>query len=116
MKINQIQKHIEWEKYYFNKFNWNEINFYKDNKLSEDFIREFQNNINWELVSQYQQLSEDFIREFYNRVDWYYISAYKKLSEDLTKEFQDKINWIMYFCSKYYIKGLNTHHYTNSID
>ena len=55
--------------------NWNYISKYQ--KLSEDFIREFQNKINWHWISHYQNLSEDFIREFKNKVDWHWISHYQ---------------------------------------
>ena len=48
-------------------------------KLSENFIREFQDKIDWYWISENQTLSENFIREFQNKVDWYYISANQKL-------------------------------------
>ena len=43
-------------------------------KLSENFIREFKDNIDWNSISQYQKLSEDFIREFKNKINWNSIS------------------------------------------
>ena len=73
------------------KVYWNSISTYQ--KLSEDFIREFQDKIDWYWISQYQKLSEDFIREFQNEVYWGYISAYHKLSEDFIREFQNKVEW-----------------------
>ena len=66
--------------------NWNKIS--ETQKLSEDFIREFQYNIDWYLVSQYQKLSEDFIKEFRDRVDWKCITTHQILSEDFIREFQ----------------------------
>jgi hypothetical protein len=62
-------------------------------KLSEDFIREIQDKVDWECISRQQKLSEEFIREFQNKVDWYYIRKYQKLSED----------FIIEFCSPYQI-------------
>ena len=41
--------------------------------LTEDFIREFADNVWWGNISEYQHLSEDFIREFKDRIDWFYI-------------------------------------------
>ncbi|KAF8766573.1 hypothetical protein HNY73_019622 [Argiope bruennichi] len=73
------------------KFNWKLISEYQ--KLSEDFIREFQYKVNWKLISEYQKLSEDFIREFRNKVDWGNISYHQKLSEDFIREFQHKVDW-----------------------
>ena len=43
-------------------------------------------------MSIYQTLSEDFIREFSDRVDWVWISIYQKLSKEFRIEFADKLN------------------------
>src|SRR5574344_179490 len=75
-----------------NKVYWNRISEFQ--KLSENFIREFQNKVDWVYISKYQKLSEDFIREFQNKVYWGCISTYQKLSEDFIREFQDKVNWV----------------------
>lgn len=61
--------------------------------LPEDFIREFQDKVNWENISDYQKLSESFIREFQDKVNWYFISSSQKLSEGFIKEFQNKVYW-----------------------
>ena len=61
--------------------------------LSEDFIREFKDRVHWGCISDYQNLSEDFIREFKDRVDWACISAYQHLSEDFIREFADQVYW-----------------------
>jgi hypothetical protein len=62
-------------------------------RLSEDFIREFQDKVHWINISGYQTLSEDFIREFQNRLVWDVISMYQKLSEAFILEFKDKVDW-----------------------
>ena len=62
-------------------------------KLSESFIREFQDKVDWDWISSYQKLSESFIREFKDKVSWCWISMCQKLSEPFIREFQDKINW-----------------------
>jgi hypothetical protein len=46
----------------------------------------------WEAISKYQRLSEDFIREFQVKNNWDLISKYQRLSEGFIREFQDKIN------------------------
>ena len=61
--------------------------------LSEKFIEEFADKVDWNFVSKYQHLSEDFIREFADRVDWIRISAYQHLSESFIREFADRVNW-----------------------
>jgi intein-encoded DNA endonuclease-like protein len=62
-----------------------------DPTLSEDFIKEFKDNVHWGWISMFQKLSEDFIREFKDEVNWYYISRCQKLSEDFREEFNIKI-------------------------
>ena len=47
----------------------------------------------WNYISEYQKLSEDFIKEFQDKVDWYWISLNQKLSYNFIDEFQDKLNW-----------------------
>ena len=61
--------------------------------LTEDFIQEFKDKVDWTCISRYPHLSEDFIRKFADRVDWYYISAYQYLSEDFIREFKDWVSW-----------------------
>jgi len=70
---------------------WYKILMYQ--KLSEEFIREFEDKIKWYPISRYQKLSEEFIREFEDKIDWYRVSRYQKLSEEFIREFEDKINW-----------------------
>lgn len=78
---------------------WESISFYQ--LLSEDFIGEFQYQVDWQLISARQSLSEDFIRKFADKVDWYCASRYQHLSEDIIREFQDRVDW-------YYI-SINQH-------
>ena len=70
--------------------NWNVISC---KSLSENFILEFQNEVDWYSISTSQKLSEDFIREFQNEVYWYNISMHQKLSENFIREFKDRVNW-----------------------
>ena len=65
--------------------NWGGIS--TNQKLSEDFIREYQDKVNWTSISEFQKLSEDFIREFQDKVKWNKIKKYQNLSENFIKEF-----------------------------
>jgi hypothetical protein len=65
--------------------------------LSESFIKEFKYEVNWPWISLYQKLSEDFIREFEDRLYWKEISLYQTLSSDFLFEFNDRIEWKLYF-------------------
>ena len=71
--------------------NWFSISHYQH--LSEDFIREFKDKVDWFSISEQQHLSEDFIREFKDRLDWFYVSVNQHLSEDFIREFKDRVNW-----------------------
>lgn len=68
---------------------WYEVSYHRG--LSENFIREFKNEVDWYFISCRQKLSEDFIREFKDDVDWRCISTYQKLSEDFIRKFKDKL-------------------------
>ena len=49
--LKYIKNKLDWEKYYDPNFEWNDYTFYSRNKLSEDFIREFQDKIDWSSIS-----------------------------------------------------------------
>ena len=91
-QFKDIKKKLAWEEYYDPTFDWDDLEFYKKNKLTEDFIREFKDKVNWCYISYYQKLSEDFIREFKNKVNWIWISKYQKLSENFIREFQYNVD------------------------
>ena len=61
--------------------------------LTEEFIREFQNEVDWELISSNQELSENFIREFQDKVCWFWISYFQNLSNKFIIEFKDRIDF-----------------------
>ncbi len=78
--------------------------------MSEDFIREFSDRVDWIEISSRQKLNEDFIREFSDRVDWIEISSRQKLSEDFIREFEDKVSWMVVnyqILSKEFIKEID---------
>jgi len=55
-------------------------------------IDEFKNNVYWENISKYQNLSEEFIREFKDLLNWKNIFTYQQnLSEEFIQEFKNKI-------------------------
>ena len=68
--------------------------------LSEEFIREFKEEVLWDDISEFQVLSEDFIREFQNKLYWPHISHCQKFSDEFLLEFSNKINWFWYLNSK----------------
>ena len=48
-------------------------------------------NVDWYKISYFYKLSENFIREFQDKVNWYYILEYQTLSENFKEEFKHKI-------------------------
>ncbi len=96
------------------RVDWSNISFRQ--KLSEDFIREFEDYVDWGYISEYQTLSGDFIldfednldmdkvlrkypipekiiRKFVERVNWDEILRRQKLSEDFIKDFAGRLDW-----------------------
>jgi hypothetical protein len=73
------------------KMDWESVSICA--KLSENCIREFQKELHWKMMSQHQNLSESFIREFQNKVDWVKVSKHQNLSESFIVEFQNKVDW-----------------------
>jgi hypothetical protein len=69
-------------------------------KLSEEFIREFQSKLTnkcWQYVARYHRLDETFIEEFKDKLNWYLIDKHQVLSKEfLTKHKED-----IYFDSNY---------------
>ncbi len=70
---------------------WRDISYYQT--LSEDFIREFHEEVHWYYISAKQKLSEGFIKEFKDKVHWYYISYMQVLSESFIREFSGEVHW-----------------------
>ena len=82
--VRKNQDQFDWQ-------NWADI--CEHVKMSEDFIREFQNKVNWEEISCHQKLSENFIREFQNKVCWFWISFFQNLSNKFIIEFKNYIDF-----------------------
>ena len=59
--------------------------------FDEEFMREYQDYLNWEMTSIYQVLSESFLLEFKDKVNWKKVSEFQTLSEDFIK---DNINLV----------------------
>ncbi len=60
-------------------------------------------DLNWKNISRFQKLSEDFIREFQDRVNWDHIPRYQELSKDFIREFRDRVEWNnISYCQKYF--------------
>jgi hypothetical protein len=76
---------------YQDKLNWDDISQYQ--QLSESFIEKYKNKVNWFRISEYQRLSEPFIEKWQNILNWDYISMYQNLSEPFIEKYKDKVDW-----------------------
>ena len=66
--------------------------YQKLNRYNLLLLLDFLDDGCWRMICKFQKLSEDFIREFQNQVDWDYISQYQHLSPQFVMEFIDKVN------------------------
>lgn len=73
------------------KLEWSLLDY---TKFSEDFIRDYDDKVDWTRVSCDMKLSSDFIRDYADKLDWYLVSYYQVLTDDLVDEFEDRIEWI----------------------
>ena len=64
-------------------------------KLSEQFMRDFRDRIDWMSICICQNLTESFMREMKDYVKWNYAAENQKMSKDFIIEFHDRIN---YYC------------------
>lgn len=76
-----------------NRIFWNEISNRHD--LTEDFIREFADNINWRVLSGSENLvlSDEFLEEFSDKIVWPWISSYKRLELRDLRRWKNKLYW-----------------------
>lgn len=63
-------------------------------KFSEQFFIDFENKLNWDILSFSKTLSEDFINKHRDRINWVFLLGEKKYSEDFLRRNLDKINWL----------------------
>lgn len=76
---------IDMLRIYSHRVNWGKL--LKRRKFAEKFLREMAPNFEeaWGVLSKYQTLSEGFIHDFANKVDWDSIALY----QDVTGQFLD---------------------------
>lgn len=66
------------------------------NQVSETFLRkhhsEFDREV-WSVISAFQELSEDFMCEFKDELDWIEISQNQRFSEEFAVQFKLLLDW-----------------------
>ncbi len=61
--------------------------------MSEAFIEEMGQLVDWRQVSIHQTLSEAFIERHADRIDWYCISNYGDMSEEFMERHANQLDW-----------------------
>jgi len=69
---------------------------YADVLKNYDFVKVFQDKLDWDWITCEEVLDEEFIREFQDKVYWNNISYYQNISTKFANEFKDKINWKLF--------------------
>lgn len=62
-------------------------------KLSEDFIEEYKDKLDWGLLSSYQILSDSFIEKYKDLISWNYVSCSQTPSKEFLLRHKDKLSW-----------------------
>jgi len=74
IKIYELNCSVEEFKDKVNKLIWGNISKYE--KVSEDFMEEFQDKMEWYCISRFQWITRKFIKKFENRLDMEYLDNY----------------------------------------
>lgn len=101
-EINQIIRELKYPCTVetFREYCWNEDNFWGVSKvvnLSEEFILEFREELNWAFVIQNSQLSANVIRKCEEFIHWDLLSKYQILSLDIIETYAGRVNWASIF-------------------
>lgn len=81
-----ISKHINDFKLYMEEIGDNQ-------RLTEDFMREYKDIVDWRAISRSQKLSESFLDEMKDYVDWTWVSYKQKLSSRFIETHMDYVNF-----------------------
>ena len=82
----------------FFKNNWLNLSNKINLKTSFDFIKKFQDKLDWDSINKHRlsKLDIKYIREFRDRINWQFICSWRyenRLTEDFIDEFSDELDW-----------------------
>lgn len=66
---------------------------YSSKQLSDNFLREHLDDVNWDILSRTNNFSIEFIREYQDKINWHEYSKREIIPYEIFEEFQDKIIW-----------------------
>lgn len=76
---------------------------FEHNKVSEAFLRKYCSEYDrevWNVVSTFQDLSEDFMCEFKDYLDWWEVSQNQQFSEGFAIRFKLLLEWDVVICRR----------------
>ena len=78
------------------KGKWSTVSrFYQ---LSEDFMREFSEDLHWHFISENQRsLSVEFLRDFEDKIEWRTFTSYNRYKVEIIEAFKHKMRWVWIF-------------------
>lgn len=87
--------------------NWDSIS--EEEHLSEEFIREFKENLNWKSISSLIMLTESFIVEMKAYVDWNIVFSLQNISYSFIVEHITLLNMKELLMMNDHLRGKLTH-------
>ena len=77
-----------------------------EDELTEDFMHDHRDDLDWTWLCICQIMSEDFIRAHQDLVNWQHIACHQTVSDDFIEGFLDKVDdggtsvWTSYYLKK----------------
>lgn len=62
--------------------------------LSEQFMSEFADKLEWIYISSAQKMSEEFMNRWAHKLDFYFLPQYRQLSNKFIEKYEDKWDWL----------------------
>jgi hypothetical protein len=90
-KISEVcNLSLSFKERYFKKLNKDNLSFFQ--KLEEEFIEEFENELCWCYISMNQLLSERFLKKYEKRISWFLFSSLNKgITEKIFLSFRNQL-------------------------
>lgn len=86
--------------FFYDIFNDYTLEYYIFNNLSLNLLKEFELELDWDIISQYQIPNNNFLEQFKNNINWRILCKNNNLSENQIEKYQDYVDW-NYISGKY---------------
>lgn len=88
MEIIISEDHI---KYILEYIDWVKIS---KSKMSESFVEQFKDKLDWSLVCDNTHFSEDFYEKYIQNVDWKILCRNRNFPEEFYERHLDNVHWL----------------------